>query len=257
MTKKKEVKPKKAIRTKKTTSPKKKSISKKIKRVSTGVPNFDKLVEGGFEKNSSNLLVGTSGAGKTIFGTQFLIEGIKNKEKCLYVSFEEKKTDFYKNMLSLGINLEQLEKQKQFFFLEYTPQKVKAMLEEGGGSIEATVLTEKISRVVIDSISSFLLLFEKELEKKESILSLMTLLKGWECTTLLISEEDPQERADSKMLDLEMDAIILLYLLKVKNQRARSIEILKMRGTNHSQKMYSIKIDKKGISVGESHSSKK
>ena len=60
-------------------------------KITSGIPNFDKLVEGGFEVNSTNLIVGGSGSGKSIFATQFLIEGMKNGEKTLYVTFEEKK----------------------------------------------------------------------------------------------------------------------------------------------------------------------
>ena len=39
-------------------------------------------------------------------------------------------------MLRLGFNLENYEKKGKFHFLEYTPEKVKTLLEEGGGIIE-------------------------------------------------------------------------------------------------------------------------
>ena len=86
-------------------------------KVSTGIENFDKLIEGGFEKNSINLLFGSTGSGKSIFGTQFLIEGIKKNENCLYVTFEEKKHEFFSNMKELGFDLDTLEKNGKFFFL--------------------------------------------------------------------------------------------------------------------------------------------
>ena len=144
-----------------------------MKRVSSGIENFDKLIEGGFEKNSTSLIVGNSGSGKTIFATQFLIEGIKKGEKCLYVTFEEKKAEFYNNMLDFCWNLEDYEKKGNLLFLEYTPEKVRTMLEEGGGEIESLVLDKKITRIVIDSLTSFELLFEDKLKKKESALSLI------------------------------------------------------------------------------------
>ena len=163
----------------------------KVERVSTGIKNFDSLIEGGFEKNSTNLLVGSSGAGKSIFAMQFLIEGIKNGENCLYVTFEEKKEEFYNNMLDFGWNLAELEKQGKFIFLEYTPEKVKTMLEEGGGIVESIILTKKIKRIVIDSITSFELLFTEDIEKREAALELFNMLRKWECTSLLTYEEEP------------------------------------------------------------------
>ncbi|RMD45475.1 hypothetical protein D6829_02280 [Candidatus Pacearchaeota archaeon] len=228
---------------------------KKIERVPTGIKNFDRLIEGGFEKNSTNLLVGSSGSGKTVFSVQFLIEGIKRGEKCLLVSFEEQKEALYENMAELGFDLEKYEKEGKFFFIEHTPEKVKRMLEEGGGEIETIVLSKNISRIVIDSATSFILLFDKELEKKEAALSLFNLLKGWNCTSLLISEENPlEERHSSRVLDLEADSIILMYFIKGKKERERYIEILKMRGTNHSLKAHRYVIRKGGIVVSKSPS---
>src|SRR3989338_6735129 len=45
------------------------------KRVPTGIPNFDTLIEGGFLKDSVNLVAGSAGSGKTIFALQFLVNG--------------------------------------------------------------------------------------------------------------------------------------------------------------------------------------
>src|SRR3989344_8978614 len=158
---------KKEIKEKKIT----RKLSNNQERVATGIKHFDSLIDGGFAKNSTNLIVGSSGSGKTIFAVEFLIEGMKNGENCLYITFEEGKGEFYANMLEFGWDLAKYEKEEKFFFLEYTPEKVKTMLEEGGGSIESIVLTKKIKRIVIDSITSFELLFERELEKRESALS--------------------------------------------------------------------------------------
>jgi KaiC/GvpD/RAD55 family RecA-like ATPase len=227
-------------------------IPKKIERVSSGIHNFDKLIENGFKKNSTNLIMGGTGTGKSIFGVQFLIEGIKKKEKCMFITFEETKNEFYSNMINLGFDLVDLEKKGMFFFLEYTPEKVKKMLEEGGGIIESIIIREKIQRIVIDSITSFGLLFERDLDKRGSSLALFRMLRKWQCTTVLTFQGDASRDRDlaSRILEFESDGIILLYFLRNKKERERYLEILKMRGTNHSTKVYNFKIDKKGISLG-------
>jgi len=243
------------IKKKKNVIVKKKKIilkGRSEERVPTGIINFDKLINGGFEQYSTNLIVGGSGVGKSIFGTQFLVGGMKRGEKCLYVTFEEKKTRFYENMLDFGINLEEYEKKGLFYFLEYTPNKVKTMLEEGGGLIENIIFEKKISRVVIDSITSFALLFESETEKREAALSLFNLISGWNCTSVLTFEEESlnTETKTSKALEFESDSIILLYyLFSNKRNRERYLEILKMRGSNHSSSVYGFDITKKGIVV--------
>jgi circadian clock protein KaiC len=236
-----------------------KAISRKMERVSTGIHKFDSFIEGGFVKNSTNLLVGGSGAGKSIFAVQFLITGMMKNEKCLYVTFEEKKQEFYSNMLRFGWDLEKLEKQGKFFFLEYTPEKVRTMLEEGGGAIENIVLTQNISRMIIDSITSFELLFSEDLEKRSSALALFNLIRKWDCTALLTYEGSPSptRMPSSRILDFESDSITLLHFVRGEKERERFLEILKMRGTSHSLEAHPFSISKSGILIGNGKITKK
>ena len=221
---------------------------KKFEKISTGIKNFDKITEGGFVKSSINMLVGGAGTGKSIFAIQFLIEGLKKGETCLYISFEEEKKEVYANMLRLGWDLEKLENQKKFFFLEYTPERVRTMLEEGGGEIETIVLTKKISRMSIDSITAFTTLFLKEAERREATLNLYSLLRKWGCTILLTSEKDPSiEKKSSFILDYESDSIIILYSLRIKSKRQRFLEVFKMRGSKHSTEIYAFDVGKGGV----------
>lgn len=238
----------------------KKSVAREAKsdRIQTWIPNFDKLIGGGFIKGSTNLLVGGSGGGKSIFATQFLIEAMDRGEKCLYVTFEEKKAQFYGNMLSVGWDLAKYEENGLFTFLEYTPVKVKTMLEEGGGSIESIILTNKVSRMVIDSITSFALLFNDELSQREAALALFNMIRDWDCTSLLTLEEDPldKNKSNSRALEFEVDSTIAIYLIRDAKERQRFIEVLKMRGTNHSNKIYPASIGKRGFVIKGSPVSK-
>lgn len=226
-------------------------MANRIKRVSSGIKGLDSITEGGFEENSVNILIGGSGNGKSIFSIQFLLDGIKNGEKCLYISFEEKKEEFYRNMLELGWDLEKYEKKDLFFFLEYTPEKVKTMLDEGGGAIETIVLTKKIDRVSIDSITAFAMLFEEEADRRQAALALFSMLRKWSITALLTYERDPliDKRSSSRILEFESDSIIMLYFIRGEEQRNRYIEVIKMRGTNHSKEVYPYEIHEGGIDI--------
>jgi circadian clock protein KaiC len=223
-----------------------------LQRIPTGIPGFDGLIEGGFEGNSVNLVVGGSGSGKTIFALQFLIEGIKKGENALYITFEEKKDEFFRNMRAFGWDLEKYEQEGKFMFLEYNPEKVKIMLEEGGGAVESVVIGHNIKRIVIDSITSFALLFNDELSKREAALSLFDIIRKWNCTSLLTLEEEPSERREgsSKSIEFEADSIIIIYFVRYKGKRDRFIEVLKMRGTKHSTEIHLFEMGKNGIVVG-------
>jgi circadian clock protein KaiC len=223
----------------------------KINRITSGIEGLDQLIEGGFEEHSVNLIVGTSGVGKTIFALGFLIGGLKKGENSLYVTFEEKKEEFYRNMAEFGWDLEKEEKAGKFTFLEYTPEKVKTMLEEGGGEIESLVRTKKISRIVIDSVTSFALLFDDELMKREAALDLFSIIREWKCTCFLTLQGEPMNSTyrSTSGLEFESDSIIVLYFIMGKKKRERYMEVMKMRGTNHSTELHKVEITKNGVKI--------
>lgn len=230
----------------------------KTKRVETNIPGFDTLIGGGFEDGSINLVAGGSGSGKSIFAMEFLLSGLKKGEPVLYITFEEKKDDFYKNMLDMGWDLNKAEATGKFIFLEYSPEKVKMMLDEGGGAVESTVLKNNIKRIVIDSITSFSLLFDDGQSKRKAILGLFDILRKWKSTVLLTVQYDPTDKDDDRIthLEFEADSLTLLYYLTSGGTRQRFVEVVKMRGTNHSKEVHAFKIDR-GIIIGPKASVRK
>ncbi len=57
--------------------------------ITTGLTGLDKLMGGGFPKGTAVLLSGGPGAGKTLFGLNFLVDGAEKGEKCYYLSISE------------------------------------------------------------------------------------------------------------------------------------------------------------------------
>ncbi len=219
-------------------------------RIPSGIPGLDRLVEGGFKRGSINLVCGGAGSGKTTFAVQFLIEGIKNGEAGVYITFEEKKEKLFDDMLEFGWDLQKYEDMGLFRFLEYTPEQIKRVLVEGGGTVDAVITQMNVKRLVIDSITSFALLFQDELTQKESSLALFELINRWGCSAVLTSQAIQLAPEDlTAQLQFEVDSIIILYHFKKKGVRMRAIEILKMRGTKTPEKTMKLDIGTKGIFV--------
>src|SRR5688500_2578704 len=63
--------------------------SEQPQRCKTGVPGLDDILHGGLIPHRLYLLDGDPGAGKTTLAIQFLLEGIKAGEKCLYITLSE------------------------------------------------------------------------------------------------------------------------------------------------------------------------
>jgi len=225
--------------------------SKKHIRVKTGIKNLDSLIEGGLIKDSVTLVTGGAGSGKTIFSMQYLMEGLKKGETCLYITFEEKREKLYGDMFSFDWDFEKYEKNKKFFYLEYNPEQVKSLIEEGGGIVDQMITKRKITRLVIDSITSFSLLYQDELSKKEAALALFDLIDKWGCTAVLTAQAQANGHSniDLASLEFEVDSIIIIYHTKVKGKRIRGLEILKGRGTKHANKTMGLVINEHGLTV--------
>ena len=218
------------------------------KRVKTGIPGFDQLIEGGFEDGSISIIAGESGTGKTIFSIQFLYEGAKNEEPGMYVSFEERKKSIFKHMKKFGIDLEKLEKDKKIFLYEYSPKEIEKFIKEGG-SIEKIIREYKIKRLVIDSITSYVALYPTEAERRKALVDLIDLLRRWGVTSILVSEAETTNAEVRARFGIEYlaDSLISIYSVRKGDTREMALEIIKMRGTDHSRKMVPMKITKKGI----------
>ncbi|MBU4501478.1 MAG: AAA family ATPase [Nanoarchaeota archaeon] len=221
------------------------------KRIKTGIPGLDEVMAGGFENNSVNLVSGGAGTGKSIFAMQFIVNGIKEfNEPGVFVTFEEEKEKIQKHMLKMGWDLKKLEAEKKLVVIQYTPEQVKKMMDEGGGEVELEISKIKAKRVVIDSLTAFSLLFKEGLARREALLDLFKIIGRWGCTALLVGEhESDVERHQSRDVEFEVDGIILLYYLRKGDTRNRALEILKLRGSKHSTRIFPMKITDNGIKI--------
>lgn len=224
----------------------------KITRTPTGIFNLDELIQGGFEKGSTILVVGTPGAGKTTFALQFLYYGItKYKEPGLLITFDESKETLIRHYKEYGWDFEELEKKGLFKVLEYKPHQVNKLMEEGGGVIKDAIKSSGAKRLVIDSVTGYSLLFKDEYQKRESVFDLFELLKKWGTTTLVTAEETNTNYFCDGGISYLTDSIIQLRYetLGKTVSKQHVMEIIKMRGTKHTNKVCPFSFEDKGIKV--------
>src|SRR5437870_316033 len=76
---------------------------------STGVPGLDDILKGGLIPHRLYLIDGDPGAGKTTLALQFLLEGVRRGEKCLYITLSETCEELTAGAASHGWGLEGIE----------------------------------------------------------------------------------------------------------------------------------------------------
>ncbi|MDP3917277.1 MAG: ATPase domain-containing protein [Nanoarchaeota archaeon] len=219
-------------------------------RVGTGIPNLDKLIEGGFKQGSINLVAGNAGSGKTTMAMQFIMDGLKKGEPAVFVSLEETKEKIFADFIEFGWDLEQYERNGLLRFLEYGPDQIGRLVAEGGGTLDVMITQINAKRLVLDSISSFSGVFSSRATRRSSSMAFFDLIYRWGCTALVTSQATKVDADDIEAeLEFEVDGIIVLHHFKKKGERERAIEILKMRGTKIPEKTMKMTLSSKGIDV--------
>ncbi|MBT4648382.1 hypothetical protein HOC11_09020 [archaeon] len=222
-------------------------------RISTGITSLDKTIEGGYKKRSINLIEGGPGTGKSIFSMQYLLNGISKGENGVYITFEEEKENLIDNLSEFNWNLDKLIKEEKLVILSMSPEEIKETVEKKSFDLKFEILKKiKAHRIVIDSVTAYSLLFESGIKRIEALHKLFSALRGFDCTSLLISEREVTIDSDSLTKDdieFEVDSIIALYNVRKNNTRERALEVKKIRGTKNLQKIFPMKITDKCIDI--------
>lgn len=219
-----------------------------MERVKTGIPGLDEIMHGGIPAGQSVLLSGTAGTGKTILASQFLYVGAKKyKEKGVYLSFEEPSESIKKNALNFGWDLTPLEKDEMMSFVKYDPYHVDDVVNH----LEAKVREMSAKRVVIDSLSALGFYLREDTNFRRMLFNLYAVLQKLDCTTVMLSEVLPKSESISRngVEEFVSDSVILLYYSRVDSSFSRAVQVWKMRGSSHSERLHPYKITNAGIVV--------
>src|ERR1700733_2848669 len=84
-------------------------MHKNTHRARTGIAGLDEILCGGFITQRLYLIDGNPGAGKTTLALQFLLEGMRDGEGCLYVTPSDTKQELEAGAQSHGWSLEGIE----------------------------------------------------------------------------------------------------------------------------------------------------
>ena len=236
-----------------------------MERTASGVPGFDDIIGGGFPKGTCCLITGTAGSGKTTFAVQFLYKGITEyKQNGVYVSLEERPKDLRKEMLNFGWDLEKLENEGKLAIIDAGSSRDGIRTNEAyalnlGPRLNISALSAHIFevcrsvnayRIVVDSIPSLQLRLKDESEVRRATSLLTNLLLEMGRTSLMITEiADPHEFSRYGFEEYVTRGVVVMRLIPQYGELKRTIQVMKMRGTNHSTRTYSMEITNQGIVV--------
>ena len=214
-------------------------------RVSTGVEELDRMLDGGAFRGSSVLISGTPGSGKTTLGARFLEAGCERGERGMLFAFEESRAQIARNMRSVGIDVQRWVDAGRLRIVSARP--AAHGLETHLARLYQAVEEFGPANVVIDPLSA---LNGEDFQLKAMLSRLIDHFKARQTTavmtTLIRGEFDDRAGLGiSSVIDTWVD----VSNLELDGERNRGINILKSRGMAHSSQVREFQITSQGLNI--------
>lgn len=220
-------------------------IVETIQKVPTGITGFDLIAQGGLPRGRATLVSGSSASGKTVFALQFLAEGIRQfGESGVYVTFEESPADIRRNVLGLGWDLAEWERQGRFAFVDASPVAEDEPVISGTydmgvmmARIRHAVQSVGATRLAMDGLANVLARGIDEGTLRRELFRIVHALKELDVTAILTAERVDDFSAVSRygIEEFVVDNTVILRNVLAEEKRRRTMEILKFRGAHHQK----------------------
>lgn len=227
-------------------------------RMSFGVQELDAMLFGGLPSGSTTALLGAPGAGKTMLGLSFLVEGARHGQKGVYFGFYEPPPRLIEKANQVGIPLETYVREGRIDLVWQPP--LEHMLDS-----LAEQLLEKIRedeqprrRLFVDGIEGFRAASVYPERMPRFLSAFCNQLRTFDVTAL-ISEELALFRPEIDMPNPELanvvESVVLLRYVELRSQLYRLVSIMKMRESRYDTSIRELRITDDGLDVAASFQS--
>ncbi len=219
-------------------------------RVRTGIKGLDEMMDGGIPEGHSVAVIGSFGTGKTTFAMQFIWEGLKNGEKCIFMSLEEDEESIIRTAQSFGWDFA-THLDKNLLLIKLEPEDAKSSINRLEGEIPEIIREFGASRIAVDSVSLISMLFNSDEERRKALFRMSKSIKECGATAVFTAEVDPKNPTVSRdgLVEYVVDGVILLSFIEEGNRLMLTLRVVKMRRTKHSREVKPYHITDQGIEV--------
>lgn len=224
--------------------------------VKTGADGMDHILRGGLVPNRLYLVEGDPGSGKTTLATQFLMEGVRLGESCLFVTLSESDEELRASATSHGWSLEGIKiveviaseesLKPDARYTMYHPSEVE--LGETIRAVIAEAEQARPARLVFDSMSELRLLAQNQLRYRRQILALKQFFARRRCTVLFIDDKTG-DMGDTHLHSIAHGVISMERHSPEYGAMRRRLQIIKMRGKDFRAGYHDYTIRRGGVEV--------
>jgi circadian clock protein KaiC len=220
-------------------------------RAGFGLPEFDELMGGGLPVQSTTLLAGSMGIGKTLLAAHFAAEGARHGEKTLFVSFFEPPGSLFARAQRIGLDVHEPLASGALTMLHQPPAEQEAdvlvhrILEE--------VARKGIRRLVIDGLTELELSISDPERRRTFLAAFSVYLRMAGVTSLFTKEVSKIAGTELDFSDTPIavlgENLMLLRYVELRGRIHRVMSILKMRDSRCDGDLREFEITDAGIRV--------
>lgn len=226
-----------------------------VELIKTGVSGLDQVLKGGLRRNSTLLVTGAPGTGKTILALQFIYYGAKDYgENGIFITTEENLDDIRQFARNMGMDVASMESKGKIFFVQKPLTTLRGGIASIKGLVDA-IRKNNVKRVALDSLIFFEYLYPRfngnKMEFRRQVLLFMQQMKKAGVTFLAVSERAVTDfdRLTYDMMDFVFEGFIVLSRIRKGSYFERVLTVAKIRGQDHSLDVYPVTIGNDGFKV--------
>ncbi len=210
---------------------------RKFKPVATGVEGLDEILRGGLPPSNLYMLQGAPGAGKTTAALQFLLAGVANGERCIYVSLSQTAAELESIAVSHGWSLDGIRVEElsasdavngasdQTIF-----QTAELRLDETRQAIEKAIEEHRPNRLVYDSLLEIRLITGDTPRFRRELIGFKAFLAKRNVVAMLLDTQNGDTMNGEEVEGIAHGVIRFDKQLDDYGPVRRRIEVSKMRG---------------------------
>jgi circadian clock protein KaiC len=222
------------------------------RRLSMGIAELDKMMDGGLLQGDSLLIAGPSGTGKSALATQFIAAGLHDKEPAILALFEERPPGYMERASTLGMQFKApiAKGMLEILYLRPLDLSVDQITQEILDAVDRV----GAKRLVIDSLVGFEMALAPgyRADFRESLYRMIVALTSAGVTILTTVEVEDSFTAlqfSHYTVSFLTDDIIRLRYVEIDGQLRKVMVVIKMRGGNHSKDIREYVITDTGVVV--------
>jgi circadian clock protein KaiC len=226
-------------------------------KAASAVPGLDDVLGGGFTRECLFLIEGDPGTGKTTLATQFLLEGVRLGERCLYITLSETRSELLRGARSHGWMLrpdidiheaqpgDKITDPEQQQTLLYSSE---LELGEVVQSIFEMCHKVKPARIVLDSLSELRLLAQSSLRYRRQLLAMKHEFARMSATVLAL-DDLTADVEDKSAHSIAHGVLRLEQLAPNFGGQRRRLRVTKYRGQEFRGGFHDFSIKRGGLKV--------